>query len=174
MKRLLIVVDMQNDFIDGVLGTPEAQAIIPNVVNKIKDWNGNIFYTFDNHKENYLSTQEGKNLPIEHCIIGENGWAIQSNVMSALMSVSKGIISGFGKESFGCPDLIKYIKQDKYDYIELVGVCTDICVISNALLLKSHFPEIEIAVDASCCAGTSPENHKAATAVMKSCQVTLI
>ncbi|MCM1062486.1 MAG: cysteine hydrolase [Eubacterium sp.] len=173
MKKLLIVVDMQNDFIDGALGTPEAVAIVPNVVKKIAEWDGDIVCTADTHFDNYLQTNEGKHLPIPHCIDGSNGWKINEEVFNLL--VDENIEHWFiTKNTFGSTALIDDILKMKYDYVELVGLCTDICVISNALLIKTNCPEIDIAVDASCCAGVTPESHKAALTTMKMCQIDII
>ena len=162
MKKLLVVVDMQNDFIDGSLGTTEAIAIVPNVVAKINNWDGDIIATQDTHYQNYLETREGKHLPIPHCIINTYGHKINDTVFSA------------NKLTFGSTELPKLICGQGYDYIELVGLCTDICVISNAMLLKANYPEIDIAVDSSCCAGVTPESHSAAITTMKMCQIDVI
>ena len=190
MKKLLIIVDMQNDFVDGVLGTKEAQEVVPKIKKKIEEWNGDILFTLDTHYENYLETLEGKYLPIKHCIKYTDGWDIVEPLMTAALCKEekyeeKGDFSflfwTLPKETFGSSELIQLLKQkfisgkliDKYESFELVGVCTDICVVSNAILLKSNFPEKEISIDESCCAGTTPENHKAAIQVMKSCQITI-
>lgn len=173
MKKLLIVVDMQNDFIDGALGTPEAVAIVPNVVKKINEWDGDIFFTEDTHFENYLDTNEGKHLPVPHCIRDTVGWEINENVMNAINN-SEGEHLFIRKNTFGSVLLVSKILDGKYDYIELVGLCTDICVVSNALLIKAHYPEIDIVVDASCCAGVTPDSHKAAITTMKMCQIDVI
>ena len=175
MKKLLVVVDMQNDFIDGALGTPEAQAIIPNVVKKIKSWDGDIICTRDAHsKRFYFETQEGKHLPIQHCIWGTHGYKINSEVEQALKDFDVEFID---KDQFASLRLPLYICSFgcvAYDYVELIGLCTDICVVANAFYLKAVFPELDIAVDASCCAGTTPENHKAALTVMNTCQIRII
>lgn len=171
MRKLLVIVDMQNDFIDGALGTLEAQAIVPNVVDKIQNWDGDIFCTKDTHFENYLSTSEGKHLPVKHCIEGTNGHNINSKVLTELNKKAFTIIN---KYTFGSTVLPEFIRPLGYDYIELVGLCTDICVVSNAILLKAHFPETDIAVDASCCAGVTPESHIAALTTMKMCQINII
>lgn len=177
MKRLLIVVDMQNDFVTGSLGTEEAKAIVPNVINKIENYEvtqDEIFFTKDTHHWNYLETQEGKNLPIKHCLYNTDGWCIIPE-LSNFIQVHNKIIE---KETFGSKYLVenecKPFNIGDFDKIELIGVCTDICVISNALLIKSFYPEIEIVVDSSCCAGVTPEKHRAALEVMKSCQITVI
>lgn len=177
MKKLLIVVDMQNDFIDGALGTPEAVAIVPNVVKKINEWDGDIICTKDTHNDDYLQTNEGKHLPVRHCISGTTGHNVNNDIALACIEKHKKgyAVSSASKGTFGditLPDQI--YMGGGYDYIELVGLCTDICVVSNALLLKANFPEIDIAVDASCCAGVTPESHKAALTTMKMCQIDII
>lgn len=170
MKKILVVVDMQNDFVDGSLGTAEAIKIVPNVCKKIKEFDGKIFVTMDTHYDNYLETQEGKNLPVDHCIKESIGWNINSNVKKALENKDFKIIE---KESFGSLDLPNEIKkyQDVCSEIELIGLCTDICVVSNALILKAAFPEIKISVDSSCCAGVTVESHNAALKTMQMCQI---
>lgn len=169
MRKTLIVIDMQNDFITGPLGTEEARAIVPKVKDKILrclELGYRIIFTKDTHDgKNYLESSEGKHLPIEHCIEDTYGWDIHSD----LPIPSKAFI--WEKESFGYTDWPYWLCTSDF---EIVGVCTDICVISNALILKADFPESEITVDASCCAGTNPENHKAALAVMKSCHINII
>ena len=163
MKRTLIVVDMQNDFIDGSLGTKEAQAIVENVKKKIEQYRANgdeIIFTRDTHQADYLQTPEGKALPVEHCIEGTHGWEIAEGIdIPDCLHIDK--------PTFG------WTKWNQYDFetIELVGLCTDICVVSNALILKAYFPEAEISVDASCCAGVTPESHEAALTTMKMCQI---
>lgn len=179
MKKILVVVDMQNDFIDGSLGTPEARAIVDKVCEKIRGerWDS-IFQTMDTHNKNYLYSQEGSCLPIKHCIDGTEGWYLNSKIAGA----GGGKHSIIFKNTFGCVELIKCIRKDmnywgvmdKYIELTLVGVCTDICVISNTLLLKAHFPEMKIVVDASCCAGSTPEKHRMALEVMKSCQIDIV
>jgi nicotinamidase-related amidase len=168
--KTLIVIDMQNDFIDGALGTPEAQAIVPNVKKKLEEYkaNGhNILFTRDTHYAGYLNTQEGKYLPVPHCIQGTPGWCISTELGSG---VGYDVVD---KRTFGY-ETLRYHIDDSSESIELVGVCTDICVVSNALILKAQFPETKIIVDASCCAGVTPEKHKAALEVMKSCQIEVI
>ena len=172
MKRLLVVVDVQNDFVDGTLGTKEAVAIIPNVVNKINNWDGDIVFTRDTHFSNYMETNEGKHLPVMHCICGTEGHAINQDVLDALPDGKQ--FMSFDKNQFGCIDLANMIWQFCYDYIEIIGLCTDICVISNALIIKARCPEATIAVDSSCCAGVTPESHDAAIATMKMCQIDVI
>lgn len=171
-KKLLLVVDMQNDFIDGSLGTPEAQAIVPKVCEKIKNWDGLVWFTKDCHKENYLSTQEGRNLPVKHCITGTPGFAIADPVLEAWMSRTGAEHPPiYLKRGFGAKSLVMGDLGDFFTSIELIGLCTDICVISNAVLIKSFFPEIEISVDASCCAGVTPQSHKNALEAMKMLQI---
>ena len=174
MKKLLVVVDMQKDFVSGSLGTAEAQAIVSGVVKKIENFNGDIYATYDTHFENYMETSEGKNLPVLHCIKGTDGWKLDNNVQSAL---DKKGYKAIEKITFGSVELPKIIGEN-YDVnnleIELIGLCTDICVVSNALLLKATYPEIPITVDVSCCAGVSPETHNSAIATMKCCQINII
>lgn len=172
MNKLLIVVDMQNDFIDGSLGTADAVAIVPNVVTKINNWDGDIIITQDTHYPNYLETREGKHLPVPHCIIDTEGHKINDVIFSAL--INKHHFATLNKLTFGSTALPELIRGQGYDYIELVGLCTDICVVSNAMLLKAHYPEIDIVVDASCCAGVTPESHNAAIQTMKMCQIEII
>ena len=166
MKKTLIVVDMQNDFIDGALGTKEAQAIVPNVKKKIAEYKARgdrVIFTRDTHLSNYLETNEGKHLPVPHCIRDTHGWQITDELDSVgCRRVDK---YTFGYTGWACMD---------FEQVELVGLCTDICVVSNALILKALFPHIEITVDASCCAGVTPESHKAALTTMKMCQINVI
>lgn len=174
MKKILIVVDMQKDFIDGSLGTKEAVAIVDNVVKKIESFDGDIIVTYDTHSENYTETQEGKNLPVPHCIKGTDGWELNGKVQAAL---SKKAYKAIEKPTFGSLELIEYIKAN-YDpdetEIELIGLCTDICVVSNALLIKANFLETRVNVDSACCAGVTPESHGAALTTMKMCQINVI
>lgn len=163
----LIVVDMQNDFIDGVLGTSEAQKIVANAVQKVKNFDGRVLFTQDTHKEDYLKSQEGRNLPLEHCLKDTHGWEIRPEIAKAA-----GDVESFEKPTFGSIELADYLANEpQVDSIELIGICTDICVISNALLLKAFFPEVPISVDATCCAGVTPESHNNALAAMKMCQI---
>lgn len=169
-KRLLVVVDMQNDFIDGALGTEEAREIVPKVKARIELAVGEgetVVYTRDTHEENYLNTQEGKNLPIPHCIRGTHGREIADGLYREGSPI-------FDKNAFGSPALAEYAEQNAFDSVELIGVCTDICVISNALLLKAFCPEAEISVRAGCCAGVTPESHAAALSAMKACQIRIL
>ena len=170
MKKVLVVVDMQNDFIDGSLGTVQAQGIVSKVISKIKSYSADCIYaTRDTHGEDYLESSEGKNLPVVHCVKGSKGWEIRPEVAEAM---PQAVI--LDKPTFGSTELAKllYRENEKEELeIELVGLCTDICVVSNALLLKSFLPENRISVDASCCAGVTPESHEAALATMKMCQI---
>lgn len=176
--RVLIVVDMQNDFIDGSLGTKEAQSIVPNVKKKIENYkrlvDSQIWFTRDSHYNDYLFTNEGKHLPVKHCMYGTSGWEIRDGLFNyAYKDFEK--VGYIDKETFGLLDWKFPIWKDEIiERIELVGLCTDICVISNALILKATYPDANIIVDASCCAGTTPKNHKAALTVMKSCQINVI
>lgn len=164
--KTLIVVDMQNDFISGSLGTPEAQAIVPNVKKKIAEYQArgdDVIFTRDTHYDDYLETNEGKHLPVKHCIKSTYGWQIADGLDIAGSS-------HINKLTFGW----LHWKSCGFKEVELVGLCTDICVVSNALILKALYPEIEITVDASCCAGVTPESHKAALLTMKMCQINVI
>lgn len=163
MKKTLIVVDMQNDFIDMALGTKEAVAIVPNVKAKIEEYlkNGDeVIYTRDTHGENYLDTPEGRKLPVPHCIKGTKGWEIAEGLYADGCKI-------IDKPNFGWPKWNEEVLED----VELVGLCTDICVVSNALIIKAAFPDANVKIDASCCAGVTPETHNAALATMKMCQI---
>lgn len=178
MKKILVVVDMQNDFIDGALGTSEAEKIVPFVLAKIRqymDEENRIYFTRDTHEKDYLQTQEGMNLPVEHCIEGTYGWQFNPEI-EALISVidqdSKDIV--FEKNGFGSLRLAETIRREFKEEeleLELVGLCTDICVVTNALILKTYLPDAAITVDASCCAGVTPKSHEEALDVMRMCQV---
>lgn len=172
MRKLLVVVDMQNDFVHGSLGSEEARKIECNVVNKIRDFDGDVVVTMDTHDKNYLCTNEGKKLPVKHCIKLTDGWALTNEVNSAL--TAHHTYKTIFKETFGSLYLADYVAEKDYEEIEMIGVCTDICVISNALILKARCPEINITVDASCCAGVTPESHQAALTTMKMCQINVI
>jgi len=163
MKKTLIVVDMQNDFIDMALGTKEAVAIVPNVKKKIEEYikNGDeVIFTRDTHHDDYLDTAEGKKLPVVHCIEGSKGWQIADGLYVEGCEI-------VDKPNFGWPNWNK----KSFEEVELIGLCTDICVVSNALVIKAQFPEIKVSVDSSCCAGVTPESHEAALTTMKFCQV---
>ena len=173
--KLLIVIDMQNDFIDGAFGTKEAVAIVPKVAEKIAKWRsegGEVVFTRDTHQKEYLQTQEGKNLPVVHCVEGTDGWQISKDLP---VSDDDKIIN---KPTFGSKELGLYLeelaKENTIDEIEVIGLCTDICVISNALLIKAFLPEIPVTVDSSCCAGVTPKSHDTALEAMKMCQINII
>ena len=172
MQNILLVIDMQNDFIDGALGTPEAVAIVPNVREKIRNFDGTVLFTRDTHGENYMETQEGKNLPVPHCIRGTEGWQIRPELEE--LRVTEPIDKG----TFGSDELGKILRdlndEDPIGTITVIGLCTDICVISNALLAKAFLPEVPIEVDASCCAGVTPESHENALKAMASCQIRIV
>ncbi len=173
MRSILVVVDMQNDFIDGALGTKEAVAIVPKVAEKMKGYEPrNIYLTRDTHYENYLETQEGRNLPVEHCIKDTEGWQLRAEIAEAAEGATV-----VDKPTFGSVELAGKLMVERAQEaleIEVVGLCTDICVVSNALLLKAAMPEAPITVDAACCAGVTPEKHRAALETMKSCQINVV
>ena len=172
MRDILIVVDMQNDFIDGALGTPEAVAIVPNVKKKIEEFKGLVLFTRDTHETCYLETQEGRNLPVPHCIRGSEGWQIRKE-LDALRTTEP-----IDKETFGSSDLGGLLcdlnEEEEIGSITFIGLCTDICVISNVMIAKTFLPEVPIYVDAACCAGVSPETHENALKAMEVCQVKVI
>lgn len=172
MRKILVVVDMQNDFIDGALGTKEAQGIVKNVVEKIRSYKGcKVFATRDTHGSDYMETLEGKHLPVPHCIKGTKGWEIRAEVADALLEVEAEVMD---KESFGSNALAERLYEavgEEESEIELVGLCTDICVISNGLLIKAKLPETPVKVDPACCAGVTKESHEAALLTMKMCQI---
>jgi len=171
MRKALLIIDMQKDFITGSLGTKEAQAIVKNVLGraeKAKKEKIDIIFTKDTHYDNYLETQEGKKLPIKHCIEGTSGWELCDELKE--YETSKNL---YKKNTFGCVELAQDIK-DKYDEVELIGLCTDICVISNAMLIKAFNPEITVKVIQDCCAGVTPDSHKNALEAMKMCQIDIV
>lgn len=177
-EKILIVVDMQNDFIDGALGTKEAVQIVDRAAAKIQSFQGRILATLDTHGQNYLQTAEGKKLPVPHCIKGTKGWQLNKKIEQALSQKLCQIIE---KPTFGSVALVEQIRtmlnheaSGWQGEIELIGLCTDICVVSNALLLKAHFPELPISVDASCCAGVTLQTHQAALETMKMCQIDVL
>ena len=174
MKKFLVVVDMQKDFVDGALGTKEACAIVPAAVKKIKGFDGEIFATFDTHFDNYMETAEGRKLPVPHCIKGTEGWQLDKEIAAALAEKKYTPVEKLTFGSVELPELIKKAAGDEKFAIELIGLCTDICVISNALVLKAIFPEADIAVDEKCCAGVTPEKHNAAVETMRSCQIGIL
>ncbi len=164
--KYLIVVDMQNDFIDGALGTAEAVAIVPYVKSVIENFDGRVLFTRDTHFENYMQTQEGKNLPVPHCIKGTDGWQIRAE-LDALRKTE-----AIDKITFGSSELVDVLKNESdIESITFVGLCTDICVISNAMVVKAFYPEIPLIVDAKACAGVTPQSHKTALEAMKMCQI---
>ena len=173
MRKILLVIDMQKDFIDGALGTPEAVAIVDRVAEEIRKYpTENVFATRDTHPENYLDTQEGRNLPVVHCVKGTLGWQLNEKIAAAL-----GDAEVIDKPTFGSVALAeKLADMAKAEPLEmtLVGLCTDICVVSNALLVKAYLPETPVRVIADCCAGVTPESHKAALETMKMCQVAVV
>ena len=173
MKHVLIVVDMQNDFVDGALGSPEAVAILPSVAEKIRSHEGKIIFTRDTHTEDYMNTREGKHLPIPHCIKGSKGWEIKDEVWAA--AAGKPDVLVIDKPTFGSTELSAYLTaeaaEDSLCEVTLIGICTDICVISNAMLIKAALPEIDVTVDAACCAGVTSESHENALKAMQMCQI---
>lgn len=175
--KLLVVVDMQNDFIDGALGTKEAQAIVKNVVDKIRKYQEEgqrIIFTMDTHGEEYLHTQEGANLPVPHCIKGTKGWEICLQIQQAVRLSDYRI---YEKVTFGSEEYAMDWKKGCYEdvtEVEFIGLCTDICVISNAMLTKAFAPEVKLKVDASCCAGVTPQSHENALEAMKMCQIAVV
>ncbi len=175
MSKSLIVIDFQNDFVDGSLGTKEAQKIIPLVAKKVKNALENnvfVYFTLDTHKEGYLDTLEGKNLPVVHCMKGTHGHELNTEISSLLENyVENKDYKILEKEYFSSTALLENIKDEE---VEMIGICTDICVVSNALLLKAHFPNMSITVDSSCCAGVTPQKHEAALEVLKSCQLSVV
>ncbi len=165
--KYLIVVDMQKDFIDGALGTPEAVSIVPAVKEYIENFCGEIIFTRDTHHDDYMNTQEGKNLPVPHCIEDTEGWQIAKELIP--LTEGKRV---FDKPTFGSTHLAEYLKnQGDVDEVTLIGLCTDICVISNAMLIKAYLPEVKISVVEECCAGVTPDSHKRALDAMKVCQI---
>ncbi len=172
MRDILLVVDMQNDFVSGALGTKEALEIVPRVVEKINSFNGDIYFTRDTHEENYLDTQEGKKLPVKHCVRNTYGWEIIEEIRN------KKCLETIDKNTFGSSELALILKktneEKSINSITLIGLCTDICVISNALLIKAFLPEVSLIVDSKCCAGVTPTSHNTALEAMKTCQITVI
>ena len=169
MSKLLVVVDMQKDFVDGSLGTKEAVAIVPQVVQEIESFDGDVVFTLDTHSSIYLETQEGKNLPVPHCIKGTDGWKLDKSI--------EPLASGrkiFEKPTFGSVELAEHVAGGDYDDITLIGLCTDICVLSNAMLIKAFLPEVKVSVIASACAGVTPESHENALSAMKMCQINIV
>jgi len=181
--KVLVVVDMQNDFIDGALGTPEAVAILDNVVRRVRNSAGElILFTMDTHQENYLDTPEGKKLPVTHCVQGTDGWLINESVIGAWRENTNTIRipelsdNTFLKPVFGSVDLVEFLKSREADIeaIEVLGICTDICVVSNAIMIKNTMPDIKISVKADCCAGVTPQSHTEALNTMRMCQIDVV
>ena len=172
MQDILLVIDMQKDFVDVVLGTKEAVSIVPAVRDKILSHTGKVFYTRDTHEADYMDTREGRKLPVPHCIRGTDGWQVIPELGGLPCD---GVID---KPTFGSVELVKLLaaadQADPVRSVTLIGVCTDICVISNAMLVKAALPEIDVIVDASCCAGVTPESHRTALEAMKACQIDVI
>ena len=172
MTDILVVVDMQKDFVDGVLGTKEAVAIVPNVASMIRGFSGKVFYTLDTHHENYLETEEGKKLPVVHCVKGTPGWKLDATVQEALLEKEA---VGVEKPTFGSTALMELLKEvPSISSITFLGLCTDICVISNVLLAKANFPEVPINVYSTTCAGVTPQSHQQALEAMKMCQINVV
>lgn len=171
-EKYLVVIDMQNDFVTDALGTREAEAIVEAVTEKIKNFDGAVIFTMDTHEENYLETQEGKMLPVKHCIRNTKGWQLVDGIGRLQREKNAPV---YEKPTFGSVRLAKELRgryeNNELESVELIGLCTDICVISNALLIKAYIPECPVYVDAACCAGVSPQKHNAALETMESCQV---
>lgn len=174
MKRYLVVVDIQNDFVDGTLGTAEAVSIVPKAAVLIRDFPGEIFVTYDTHYNNYMDTGEGKRLPVAHCIKGTHGWELNLDIAAALNNRHYTTVEKVTFGSVELPCFIERASRGEDFEITLIGLCTDICVVSNALILKANFPENRIVVDAACCAGVTPKSHVAALQTMKMCQIDVI
>lgn len=181
--KILILVDMQKDFIDGALGTNEAASIVENVVRRVKNSCGElILFTLDTHGEDYLSTPEGKKLPVVHCVEGTDGWKTNESILNAWRGNKNTVIAKelfentFKKPVFGSVELVEFLKQREPEIseIEILGLCTDICVVSNAIMLKNTLPNVEINVNEKCCAGVTPQSHKEAINTMKMCQINII
>lgn len=173
-KKILVVVDMQKDFVDGSLGTREARSIVDNVVKKAEAFEGEVIFTRDTHKENYMDTQEGRLLPVVHCVENTAGWEIIPELEKIRLERS---CRCYDKPTFGCIRLAEDMKREwdagDIESVELIGLCTDICVVSNALLIKAFSPELPVLADSACCAGVTPEKHEAALETMRSCQITI-
>lgn len=174
-EKYLVVIDMQKDFTYGALKNESAISIIPNVVKKVRDFPGKVIFTYDTHQENYLDTQEGKMLPVSHCIKGTEGWELVDELQVQMQELQA---LTFEKPAFGSVKLAEKMAEihaaEGIEEVILVGICTDICVISNAMLLKAFLPEVPIVVDASCCAGVTPESHQTALDAMKACQIQVV
>ncbi len=170
--KCLVVIDVQNDFVSGSLGTPEAQVMLPRLEEKLRGFEGCVWMTLDTHGADYMDTQEGKHLPVPHCVRETEGWQLAGELGKLAESFGAGIVE---KPTFGSEELVASLKAlyeaGELESIELVGLCTDICVVSNALMLKAAMPELPMSVDSACCAGVTPQKHEAALEVMRSCQI---
>lgn len=174
MRRALVVIDMQNDFVDGALGTREAQAIVPNVVNLIGEGGfDEVLATQDTHYDDYPDTLEGRKLPVPHCKAGTYGWLLNKDVTRALDNCDRAYCA-FEKNTFGSIELAEHIRDGKFDEVVFCGLCTDICLVSNVLMARAYCPDMTIKVKADCCAGVTPETHEAALTTMRMCQVDII
>ncbi len=175
MSKILVVIDMQKDFVTGCLGSPEAAAILPRVVKTLKEFDGEVIFTRDTHQANYLDTQEGKNLPVVHCVEGTEGWQLMDALEQYRLEHGSRVLD---KVTFGSRDLgealVKINEQEPIESITFIGVCTDICVISNVMLVKAFLPEVPLIVDSACCAGVTPQSHENALNAMRVCQVKII
>lgn len=175
--RFLIVVDMQKDFVDGALGTKEAQAIVPVVCEKIRTFDGEVIMTQDTHQPDYLDSQEGRILPVTHCVYNTPGWELNDEVYAAVKSRGVTAIRSMRKPTFGSVELGEFLRHKNnnkaIEEIVLIGLCTDICVISNALLIKAFLPEVKVTVDAACCAGVTPNSHNNAIKALRMCQINI-
>ena len=174
MKHILVVVDIQKDFVDGALGSAEAVAIVDNAAQKIEEFEGEIFVTYDTHFDNYMNTAEGAKLPVPHCIKGTEGWELNEKIAKSLENKKYTAVEKLTYGSVELPKLVaNLVGAEDFD-ITLIGLCTDICVVSNALILKANFPEKEIFVDAACCAGVTVDSHNSALNTMKMCQINIL
>jgi nicotinamidase-related amidase len=174
MKHVLVVVDIQKDFVDGALGSAEAVAIVENAAKKIQAFDGEIFVTYDTHFDHYMESAEGKKLPVPHCIKGTDGWELNETIQKALEDKRYTPVEKITFGSVDLPTLVKKAVGDEDFDITLIGLCTDICVVSNALILKANFPEKEVFVDTACCAGVTVDSHNAALATMRMCQINVL
>lgn len=167
MKKLLVVVDMQKDFVTGCLGTKEACEITDNVAEYVKNFDGDVVFTMDTHGENYMETQEGNKLPVPHCLKGSDGWEIVPELKAYVNKV-------FEKPTFGSKELADFVSGNEYESITLIGVCTGICVLSNAILIKAFAPEVPVRVIAGLCACVTPDTHETALRAMETCQIEVV
>ena len=174
MKHVLVVVDIQKDFVDGALGSAEAVAIVENAAKKIEAFDGEIFVTYDTHYDNYMDSAEGKKLPVPHCIKGTSGWELNETIQKALEGKRYTPVEKITFGSVDLPLLVKKAVGDEDFDVTLIGLCTDICVVSNALILKANFPEKEVLVDPACCAGVTVDSHNAALTTMRMCQINVL